>query len=1106
VRIRPLSTKETDRGETYGWDTTPEGRIVAKDADGKTATPQRRRRLGGMGSPVPGRGRKGSPAPGAGGNAFKLKAGSCFGKEATTQDIYDFAGKNIVDSCMDGVNGTIFAYGQTSSGKTFTMMGDGFKAPGIMLMATCDIFKAIRETPDRSFMLRMSVCEVYNEKIHDLLDRENRDLAVLSPDPATNTVRIRNLSERIVTSAVQVYDLLQLGFENRAVGATDMNAGSSRSHTVFRMIIESKPVKKDGDGEEDEEEESDVGSGGGRGGRRGKKGSMVRVSTLNLVDLAGSESAAKAGTKGMSMREGACINKSLGALKACIDKLRRGDKHVGYRNSKLTRVLQTGLGGTAATALLCLVAPATSYSGESKETLRFAHFASKVVVKARVNQVSEADALIGRHTSEVKELQKQLALFNGDASMVDQIEAKRKMEIESAKNPGAGAPEEKGEDGRSGSDGGQGDEENGGGGGGGGRGASRKSMAVLQDKYENCRRLLLHASNLTEDDTTLGIFAVGGKSVALNRSGRKPSSRRVTMGVCDSTSYAQELAAGSSMLQQQHALETAAHERRVVAGSDGGDGGGGGGGMAEDMFDTPNGKRQQGGIDGRLRRHSTGGVSTPSTPRMGGEEHKKGSTLPLTGGKGGVGGVAAALLAAGGDGEGVFREVQVHQLQATTRGLKEQCDLLQEKTNAATMREAGTAEDQAEMERQYAELQVRCKDMELREAAAAEERGELEQRCAALQEENEKLAAREFAAIEAHATYEEEAEMREAAAAKAAKAHAKFEKMAAAREAEAAEEHADLEREHAALRAKVEESKRVREAEAKGRVQKVEYMGDRCDDISSLSKLSEETLQDREQACLHDLLAIAQARFVRQWTAREQSLKKIHAGQLRDATTELSALQSQLRFERAGSDQLRSDVSQLRAQLAQGGGGGEGGESWSGGDGGENAEVVSGADATFGIARVAVDDEESGGEEKLAHGADVGGVDVQVDEGHFDEGEGEGRPQQQRNMGAVGKANGSEASPLRVVATNTAAAAAYSSPVRKGNRQMSIVGGGGGGGSENKENTPLQGGGCGDSLGADLSRFFSPSMIETASTLDQRGYTTSPAGGPAGNNPRGPSL
>ena len=164
--------------------------------------------------------------------------------------------------------------------------------------------------------------------------------------------------------------------------------------------------------------------------------------------------------------------------------------------------------------------------------------------------------------------------------------------------------------------------------------------------------------------------------------------------------------------------------------------------------------------------------------------------------------------------------------------------------------------------------------------------------------------------------------MREAAAAKAAKAHAKFEKMAAAREAEAAEEHADLEREHAALRAKVEESKRVREAEAKGRVQKVEYMGDRCDDISSLSKLSEETLQDREQACLHDLLAIAQARFVRQWTAREQSLKKIHAGQLRDATTELSALQSQLRFERAGSDQLRSDVSQLRAQLAQGGGGG----------------------------------------------------------------------------------------------------------------------------------------------------------------------------------------
>ncbi|KAK1293600.1 Kinesin-like protein NACK2 [Acorus calamus] len=257
-----------------------------------------------------------------------------FGEECTTVEIYEARTKEIVAAAVRGFNGTVFAYGQTNSGKTYTMRGSTDE-PGVIPLAVHDLFNSIQEDVDREFLLRMSYMEIYNEEINDLLAPEHRKLQI--HESLERGIFVAGLREEIVTCPEQVLDFIKFGESHRHIGETNMNTYSSRSHTIFRMIIESREKTEDGN----ETNACDA----------------VRVSVLNLVDLAGSERAAKTGAEGVRLREGSHINKSLMTLGTVIKKLSEGAEshgsHVPYRDSKLTRILQPSLGGNANTAIIC---------------------------------------------------------------------------------------------------------------------------------------------------------------------------------------------------------------------------------------------------------------------------------------------------------------------------------------------------------------------------------------------------------------------------------------------------------------------------------------------------------------------------------------------------------------------------------------------------------------------------------------------------------------------------------------------------------------------------------------------------------------------------------
>ena len=300
---------------------------------------------------------------------------------------------------MKGFNGTVFAYGQTSSGKTHTMHGTADE-PGVIPLAVRDVFDAVRrQGSDRDFFIRVSYLEIYNEKIMDLFafeesssDGDDDSTSKLSIREGKDGTYVSGLLEEVVSMPSQVIALLERGTKLRHVGATNMNAHSSRSHTIFRMIIESKAIA-------------------GVTDRAG-----VLQSTLNLVDLAGSERMSKTGAEGERAKEGAHINKSLMTLGVVINKLSEGVEskggHIPYRDSKLTRILQPALGGNSKTAIVCAMTPALSHCEESHSTLKFAQRAKRVVNKATVNEVAanaETNAMLKRQRKEIAVLRARLA-------------------------------------------------------------------------------------------------------------------------------------------------------------------------------------------------------------------------------------------------------------------------------------------------------------------------------------------------------------------------------------------------------------------------------------------------------------------------------------------------------------------------------------------------------------------------------------------------------------------------------------------------------------------------------------------------------------------------
>ncbi|KAH0615891.1 hypothetical protein JD844_026494 [Phrynosoma platyrhinos] len=231
--------------------------------------------------------------------------------------------------------------------------------PGVLPMAIHDVFNTICKIPDREFLLRISYMEIHNETIQDLLCsniRKKKPLVVR--EDINRTIYVEDLSEEVVVSPEQVLSWLQKGEKNRHYGETKMNERSSRSHTIFRMIIESK--------------EKDTSSSSYEG--------AVMVSHLNLVDLAGSERASQTGSEGIRFKEGCNINRSLG--------------FINYRDSKLTRILQNSLGGNAKTVIICTITPVSLE--ETLSTLQFASTAKKMKNTPKVNEVLDDDALLKR--------------------------------------------------------------------------------------------------------------------------------------------------------------------------------------------------------------------------------------------------------------------------------------------------------------------------------------------------------------------------------------------------------------------------------------------------------------------------------------------------------------------------------------------------------------------------------------------------------------------------------------------------------------------------------------------------------------------------------------
>eukprot|EP01134_Creolimax_fragrantissima_P004846 CFRG4846T1 len=342
-----------------------------------------------------------------------------------TQTIYDEIGESMITAAMEGYNSTIFAYGETNSGKTYTMKGNT-QETGFIPQALKDVFSYIEEYPGREYVLRLSYIEVYNEAIHDLLDPAATKLDIV--EHPERGIIVQGIKEQIVTSFDHVMPLIASGEAHRHVGRTNYNSFSSRAHTILQLIIESReagttpastpivtpsdsPMRTPPNGR------SNTSSGYGRKTKTPVKRSGVRISVLNLIDLAGSEKAVDDLSR---LREGKFINKSLLTLGTVIMKLSSGNStHIPYRDSKLTRLLQNSLTGNAKIAIITTINPTKKCFDESKKSLLFAQRAKKIKTEAQINSLD--DSILQQYKDEIKALQMKLELYEQGNPRVQQL-------------------------------------------------------------------------------------------------------------------------------------------------------------------------------------------------------------------------------------------------------------------------------------------------------------------------------------------------------------------------------------------------------------------------------------------------------------------------------------------------------------------------------------------------------------------------------------------------------------------------------------------------------------------------------------------------------------
>ncbi|KAM5236685.1 kinesin-like protein KIF11 [Ctenodactylus gundi] len=319
-----------------------------------------------------------------------------FGTSTKQIDVYRSVVCPILDEVIMGYNCTIFAYGQTGTGKTFTMEGE--RSPnetytweedplaGIIPRTLHQIFEKLTDN-GTEFSVKVSLLEIYNEELFDLLNpsSEVSERLQMFDDPRNKRgVIIKGLEEITVHNKDEVYQILEKGAAKRTTAATLMNAYSSRSHSVFSVTIHMKETKVDGE-------------------------ELVKIGKLNLVDLAGSENIGRSGASDKRAREAGNINQSLLTLGRVITALVEKTPHVPYRESKLTRILQDSLGGRTRTSIIATISPASLNLEETLSTLEYAHRAKNILNKPEVNQKLTKKALIKEYTEEIERLKRDLA-------------------------------------------------------------------------------------------------------------------------------------------------------------------------------------------------------------------------------------------------------------------------------------------------------------------------------------------------------------------------------------------------------------------------------------------------------------------------------------------------------------------------------------------------------------------------------------------------------------------------------------------------------------------------------------------------------------------------
>lgn len=320
-----------------------------------------------------------------------------FGPKAQQRSIYDQAIFPIVNEVLEGFNCTVFAYGQTGTGKTYTMEGGmrnkGGDLPaeaGVIPRAVRQIFETL-EAQNADYSMKVTFLELYNEEIVDLLapedntrlsdERQKKPISLM--EDGKGCVLVRGLEEEAVYSANDIYTLLERGAAKRRTADTLLNKHSSRSHSVFTITVHVK--------------QSTVGS-----------EELIKYGKLNLVDLAGSENISRSGARDGRAREAGEINKSLLTLGRVINALVEHSGHVPYRDSKLTRLLRDSLGGKTKTCIIATVSPSAHCLEETLSTLDYAHRAKNIKNKPEANQKMSKAMLLKDMYLEIEKMKQDL--------------------------------------------------------------------------------------------------------------------------------------------------------------------------------------------------------------------------------------------------------------------------------------------------------------------------------------------------------------------------------------------------------------------------------------------------------------------------------------------------------------------------------------------------------------------------------------------------------------------------------------------------------------------------------------------------------------------------